>query len=1197
MDKRLSTLFVQSSDPMLIMDGSDFTILESNLRAENFFGLSTDQLIGKKFIDVALASKEKIKTMSSQLNEHFLFIDDKLFDDCIVTAHSFKDNKKPFVCLMIRMQKTDPYQPLFSKNVAGIYKIDFEGIVLDCNPAFATILGYDLPKDLIGEDVKKIYFEPQDREKYLAKLSSSNTLSNYEILLRKRDGARVWCLENSFLESSLHGSIISGTLIDITEVKRATDKFQQLFDKSTDAILLIEDCAIVDCNPQTEVIFGRNKADLLGVCPYEKEFGFIPEDKNDLDLLQHKLTMAAEGESQRLSLICERGDQSKFHAQWNLSSFEIDDKQYLQAIVRDVTDHVVFEEAIRESEERFKMLSDVAIESVVYVREGKIVGCNDQFGTLLGFASSTAVNGKSLEDFINLSDLERVRANLDFKRKSKYEIRAQDRHQSILFLEASGSYINYQEAKTEVYLFYDITSRKRAEQALGQSIDRFRNLVENSPNGIFILTDYKIKYTNQSGIHLFGYQEEDDIFDCEFASFFASANEANIKQIMELVREGEEVDYTEAKIKDRTGKEIDVGIKANLTVYENQPSIQVTVNNLSTRMLLIQEQVRAQLAEEINEILKREIEEHKNTQLKLIEAQNFTRNIIESSIDMIIAIDDQFNITEINAAAQGHFGYSEKDLSGLTARDLFAKGKEFEFVLDSLEKTGVYSGEIHNIKKDGQIFVSLLSASLIRNESGEVLGSMGVSRDITEVKKAENELIQSEERYRDLFENASDFILSLDENGKFKYANNAFKNTLGYSESELKKKTIFDLVSSTSIDRNVSVFDGFVGERMKVLFVAKNGSVIITEGSASTRLKNDQNHSIRGIFRDVTQTRQKEREALEQKAKLESIFDSTRNVMMWTLDSDYCVTTCNENFVQHMKEHHGLEMKIGAEFLKKIKEHVNKDLYQNQLKSFDLAFKGKPQEFELPLINSDGRPIWLQAFLNPVILDGNLEEISCLTYDITDRIEIDRKIRDSLKEKEVLLQEVHHRVKNNLQVISSILNLQSSYVTDEKTLEILSESQNRIKSMSYIHESLYQTADFSAVDFPDYLDTLVRNLVHSYSITSGNVQVLASYDEVALSLDQSIPCGLIINELVSNAMKYAYVNSEDPKLWVELKKSGKKVSVLVADNGVGLPVDFKYEEADSLGIQLVYTLVEQLDAEIEVDSSSGTRFFISFDVP
>ncbi|MFT5182886.1 MAG: PAS domain S-box-containing protein [Flavobacteriales bacterium] len=1197
MDNRLSTLFVQSRDPMLILDGGDFTILEANQRTQIFFGLSSEDLVGKSFTYISSASEEKIRLMEDQLKDHFLFINDDLFPDCVVTAYSFKDDNKSLVCLSIRTQKSDTYQTLFSKNVAGIYKIDFEGTILDCNPAFASILGYDLTTELIGTNVKKIYFKPEDREEYLAHLKSSNTLSNYEILLRKKDGSRVWCLENSFLERGVRGAIINGTLIDITEVKRATDKFQQLFDKSTDAILLIENGLIVDCNPQSEVIFGRTKSEILGVCPYHENLGFIPKDQNDLDLLQHKLSMAFKGESQRMSVICERGDESKFHAQWNISSFELDDKKYLQAIVRDVTDHVVFEEAIRESEERFKMLSDVAIESVVYVLEGKIVGCNDQFGKLLGFASSGAVNGKKLEDFINISDLERVRTTLEFKGNNKYEVRAKDRHKSTLFLEASGSYINYQGAKTEVYLFYDITARKRAEQALGQSIDRFKNLVENSPNGIFILTDYKIKYTNQSGIHLFGYQEEDDIFDCEFASFFDASNESNIQRIMELVREGEEVDYTEAKIRDRSGKEIDVGVKANLTVYENQPSIQVTVNNLSTRMLLIQEKVRAQLAEEINEILKREIEEHKNTQLKLIEAQNFTRNIIESSIDMIIAIDDQFNITEINAAAQKHFGYSEKDLPHLKANDLFGNKKEFQYVLDSLEETGVYSGEISNVKKDGQKFVSLLSASLIRNEAGDVLGSMGVSRDITEIKKAENELRESEERYRDLFENASDFILSLDKNGKFKYANNAFKNTLGYSENELKKKTIFDLVSATSIDKDLSLFDGFTGERLKVLFVAKNGSVIITEGSASTRSKNGKNHSIRGIFRDVTQTRQKEREALEQKAKLESIFDSTRNVMMWTLDSNYRVTTCNENFVHYMKEYHGLEMKIGAEFLQKIKEHVNKDLYQNQLKSFDLAFKGKPQEFELPLINSNGRPIWLQAFLNPVILDGKLEEISCLTYDITDRIEIDRKIRDSLKEKEVLLQEVHHRVKNNLQVISSILNLQSSYVTDVKTLEILSESQNRIKSMSYIHESLYQTADFSAVDFPDYLDTLVRNLVHSYSITSGHVEVIASYDEVALSLDQSIPCGLIINELVSNAMKYAYINCDEPKLFVELNKSGNKVSFLVADNGIGLPADFKYEESDSLGIQLVYTLVEQLDAELEVDSSSGTRFFISFDVP
>ena len=220
--------------------------------------------------------------------------------------------------------------------------------------------------------------------------------------------------------------------------------------------------------------------------------------------------------------------------------------------------------------------------------------------------------------------------------------------------------------------------------------------------------------------------------------------------------------------------------------------------------------------------------------------------------------------------------------------------------------------------------------------------------------------------------------------------------------------------------------------------------------------------------------------------------------------------------------------------------------------------------------------------------------MSCIAYDVTDRKEIDRRILDALKEKEVLLQEVHHRVKNNLQVISSILNLQSGYVTDTGTLEILKESQNRIKSMSYIHETLYQTADFGSIEFSDYINSISRNLIHSYT-TEAPVQLITDLDRICLSIDQAIPCGLIINELVSNALKYAFKNIEKPSLLVRIKELGEGITLEVKDNGIGLPENFGFEKSNSLGVQLVYSLVEQLDGNITISSEKGTDIIITFD--
>jgi two-component sensor histidine kinase len=204
-------------------------------------------------------------------------------------------------------------------------------------------------------------------------------------------------------------------------------------------------------------------------------------------------------------------------------------------------------------------------------------------------------------------------------------------------------------------------------------------------------------------------------------------------------------------------------------------------------------------------------------------------------------------------------------------------------------------------------------------------------------------------------------------------------------------------------------------------------------------------------------------------------------------------------------------------------------------------------------------------------------------------------MQESINEKEILLQEVHHRVKNNLQVISSILNLQSSYVKDENSLSILRESQNRIKSMSFIHESLYQTKDFSGIEFGGYILSLANNLVHSYSLEVGLVKLTTEFDDMHLSLDQAIPCGLIANELISNSLKYAFDKGQHGELFISAKHKDSKVTLIISDNGKGLPEGFDYENSDSLGLQLVYTLKDQLDASIQVFTKKGTKYLITFD--
>jgi two-component sensor histidine kinase len=218
--------------------------------------------------------------------------------------------------------------------------------------------------------------------------------------------------------------------------------------------------------------------------------------------------------------------------------------------------------------------------------------------------------------------------------------------------------------------------------------------------------------------------------------------------------------------------------------------------------------------------------------------------------------------------------------------------------------------------------------------------------------------------------------------------------------------------------------------------------------------------------------------------------------------------------------------------------------------------------------------------------------------EIAERKQAEEQIKTSLKEKEVLLKEIHHRVKNNLQVISSLLYLQSKQIDNKKILGMFQESQHRVRSMALIHERLYQTEDLASVDFDEYLHQLASYLFRSYGATSNLIQLNISASHVSLGIDAAIPCGLIVNELVSNSLKHAFVQGQPGEILIEISvdREGQH-RLVIKDNGVGLPDRVNLDNTRSLGLQLVSTLVNQLEGSIKVERENGTRFEITFTDP
>ena len=205
------------------------------------------------------------------------------------------------------------------------------------------------------------------------------------------------------------------------------------------------------------------------------------------------------------------------------------------------------------------------------------------------------------------------------------------------------------------------------------------------------------------------------------------------------------------------------------------------------------------------------------------------------------------------------------------------------------------------------------------------------------------------------------------------------------------------------------------------------------------------------------------------------------------------------------------------------------------------------------------------------------------------------QLKSSLEEKEVLLKEIHHRVKNNLQVISSLFSLQANYTADPQVLEVLQDSQHRVRSMALIHEKLYRSENLARIDFSDYINDLASTLFRTYNAAQKQITLHLNASRLILELEQAIPCGLIVNELISNALKHAFPDGQPGQIQIGLCADEPDcITLIVEDDGVGLPADFDFYQTDSLGLTLVTSLTAQLDGSIDLTQSRGTKFAINF---
>ena len=1007
-----------------------------------------------------------------------------------------------------------------------------------------------------------------------------------------KTGKQIWIEESIFPQYNKEEKHIAnfGVARDVTEriqqeeaLRNSEERFKQLSNIAIEGILFTENGLTIDANEQYAKILGYDSVDeIMGKNMYE----FISD--NSKKVVEKYISS---GRKENHIVVVKKKDGTSIYVETRGNYFHIGDRKIRASVINDVDEKVRKEKELLESEQRFKLLSEASQEGILIHNKGEILEVNDLLCSLVGYSKKELI-GKNAYDLV-----ERKYRNLAKEKEGSTES-----HQINIFKKDKTSFIGevqareipYKGKQVRVAAVRDITRRVKAEKELIESRERFKEVVEHSPDGMIIHEGEVAIYANDTALEIMGIKHFKDFVKVPYTDFIDEKFHAKSKKRMARAAAGEKLDFEPIRLKRQDGSFVDIETKPLRMTFGNKEVILVVLHDISERLQLEKEQLRAELAEETNIELNKEIKERLRVEEELNTTQQYTKSIIESSLDVICATDESGKVTEFNRAAQKTFGYSREEVVGKNVSILYVD--KTKTLGKQVKKTGFYAGEVLNKRKNGEEFISYLAASVLKNKKGKTIGLMGVSRDITEIRKAQNLLEQSEEKYRDLFENATDLIQSVDHKGKILFVNNSWKEALGYTDEEIKNINIFEIISPKKkahcLEIFGKIFKGEKFENIEVVFITKEGEEIIAEGNVSVKFEEGIPVSTRGIFRNVTANRISRNKLIEKEQRLSAIINNSEDLIL-SIDKNYNIIEFNQAVEKLVKQRYGKTVVPGMSVF----ETVNPEWIDRFTVIYEKVFKGKLYH-EVFTAEEQGTTAYYETFYNPIKnAEGKTNGIAIFSQDITRREINERKVKLALNEKEILLKEVHHRVKNNLQVVSSILNLQSAYIEDENILMLLSESQNRIKSMSFIHEALYQTKDFSSIDFKEYILNLSNNLIHSYQIYGDLVDLVLNVEKVLLNLDQAIPCGLIVNELFSNALKYAFEPNTAGSITIALTHNNKdEIKLIVKDNGKGLPNNFDFRKTESLGLQLVTTLVEQIDGTIncETKKGKGTAFIIEF---
>jgi PAS domain S-box-containing protein len=761
----------------------------------------------------------------------------------------------------------------------------------------------------------------------------------------------------------------------------------------------------------------------------------------------------------------------------------------------------------------------------------------------------------------------------------------------------------------------DNTARKRAEEALREAEENYKGIFEQAVMGIAKCTpDGRYISVNPALARIYGYASPEELLaDAAGNGGELKTNSGRCGELMEMLRSSDKTSGLESQVTREDGTVV--------WVSENIQAVRDGEGRIAHCIITVEDVTARKQVEK---------------ELRLL------ANTITCAKDCFVLSDLEGKILFVNEALLATYGYNDQELLGKNVTILLPPdtGPSLIGEMYSTSAAG-WNGELMHRRKDGTDFPVELWVSVVRSDSGEAVAHVGVARDITGRKRIEQAIRRSEERLRRITDNMLDMICQVDVRGVCQYGSPSIRKVLGFELNDVLGKPLGRFVHRKDLLRVVRLFRSLAENPRtgKIEYRCRNvsGAVIWIESIVNPLVDHD-GTTVTGFVIgsvDVTDRKKAEETLRLDESRLETLLKLNQ---MIGASIHHITEFALEEAVRLTKSHSGYLAFVNAdETVLTMHAWSKTAMAECHMEQRPLVFPvastgllGEPVRQRRPIIVNDyeqpsllkrGSPdghIAIKRHMGIPVFDGDrivavagvankeeeysnsdVRQITLLMegmWLLLQRQQSEEKIRKSLDEKEVLLKEIHHRVKNNLQIISSLLNLQTGQVKDPQLLEILRESQNRIRSMALIHERLYRSEDFSRVDFAQYVNGLTTYLVRSYAGDTRSFNLQVDVQDVSLGVDLAIPCGLIINELVSNCLKHAFTERERGEVTVGLRKEGGSYLLRVEDNGVGLPGDVDLKKVESLGLQLVETLSTQIGASVTVATvpGKGTAFNIAF---